>query len=295
MRAHHAARGDSTVWNNELLNLLLKYTRSWEDTIWMLRTPSVIAPFIIFAAIQFLVLVCLALFHVPPLATLMVPVVELLGGDEALHYPMHLILLPRLYHIVYLPLVIVAGFGLYGWAVSLMVEHHERAGVEIDRRQRRSVKSLIPALIVLGVVYVVSVTGLQLLASSLAGVIAHPRAASIVSLAGVVAIVVVQSLIVYSVYFLVVRTANPLEALAASVGFGRRHLGLTSFVVSTVFLIHLPIDYLVQRADKVVQKFDPELVFVLLAAGIVVEIATSYFLFAATTSVVAGGRPEELG
>ena len=295
MRANHAARVDSTVWNNELLNLLLKYTRSWEDTIWMLRTPSVMAPFIIFAAIQFLVLVCLALFHVPPLATLMVPVVKLLGGNEALHYPMHLILLPRMYHIVYLPLAVVAGFGLFGWAVSLMVEHHERAGVEIDRRQRRSVISLLPSLIVLGIVYVVSVTGLQLLASSLAGVIAHPKAAGVVSLAGVAGVVVVQSLIVYSVYFLVVRTPNPIEALAASIGFGRRHLRLTSLVIFTVFLIHMPIDYLVQRADRVVLKFDPELIFVLLAAGIVVEIATSYFLFAATTSVATGGRPEELG
>jgi hypothetical protein len=295
MRADHAARGDSTVWKNELLNLLLKYTRSWEDTIWMLRTPSVMAPFIIFAAIQFLVLVCLGLFHVPPLATLMVPVVELLGGDQALHYPMHLILLPRMYHIVYLPLVVIAGFGLFGWAVSLMVEHHERAGVEIDRRQRRSVKSLLPSLTVLGIVYVVFVTGLQLLASSLAAVIANSKAASVVSIAGVAVVVVVQSLIVYSVYFLVVRTANPVKAVSASVSFGRRHLGLTSLIVFTVFLIHLPIDYLAQRADRVVLKFDPGLVFVLLAVGIVVEIATSYFLFAATTSVAAGGRPEELG
>lgn len=261
----------------------------------MLRTPSVLAPFIIFAAIQILVLVCLSVFHVPPLASLMVPVVKLLGGEQALHFPMHLILLPRMYHLVYLPLAVFVGFGLFGWAVSLMVEHHERAGVKIERRQRRSVKTLLPSLIVLGIVYVVCVTGLQLLSSSLAGIVAHPKAASVVSLAGVAVVVVVQALIVYSVYFLVVRTANPFEAVSESVSFGRRHLGITSLIVFTVFVIHLPIDYLAQRANQVVLKFDPQLVFVLLAAGIVVEIVTSYFLFAATTSVATGGRPEELG
>jgi len=254
----------------------------------------VLAPFIIFAAIQFLVLVCLALFHVPPIATLMVPVVQLLGGGEALHYPMHLILLPRMYHLVYLPLAVLAGFGLFGWAVTLMVEHHERANVEIDRRQRRPVKSLLPSLIALGVVYVVCVTGFQLLLSSLSGVITSPKIASVVSIGGIAVVVVIQSLIVYSVYFLVVRTTNPVEALVASIDFCRRHFGLTVLIVLTVFLIHFPIDYLVQRADRVVLKFNPELVFVLLAAGIVVEIVTSYFLFAATTSVATGGRPEEM-
>ena len=80
-----------------MLDYLLRYIKLWDESVRMLRSPSVLAPFIIFAAMQFLVLVCLGLFFVPPLSTVMVPVVERLGGEEALHYPVGVVLLPGVY------------------------------------------------------------------------------------------------------------------------------------------------------------------------------------------------------
>ncbi|MCK4775221.1 MAG: hypothetical protein KAT30_10565, partial [Candidatus Krumholzibacteria bacterium] len=90
-----------------MIDLLLRYMKCWEEALAMLRSPSVLGPFLIFAALQFLLLVSLTLFSVSPLAVVMVPVVKLLGGEEALHYPMHMILLPQMYHQVYLPLAIL--------------------------------------------------------------------------------------------------------------------------------------------------------------------------------------------
>jgi hypothetical protein len=278
-----------------LIDFLLKYLRSWEEAVWMLRSPSVLAPFIIFAALQFLVLVCLALFYVSPLSTVMVPVVERLGGDEALHYPSHLVLLPRMYNLVYLPVAALVGFALFGWAVSLMVDYYERSGVEVERLHRRPLVSLIPALAVLGVVFVLSITVVQLVTSRVSAVAPHPMAARLVSLGGWAVVILIQALIIYSVFFLVTSTANPLRAVARSVRFSRRRLPLTAMLVLTVFLIHLPVDYLVQRVDRVVMKFDPLLIVGLLTAGIVLEIGTNFYLFAGTTSIVTGGRKVQLG
>jgi hypothetical protein len=72
-------------------------------------------------------------------------------------------------------------------------------------------------------------------------------------------------------------------------------LALTALLVLTVLVIHLPVDFLLQRSDKLVLKFDPSIVVMLLMAGIVVEIVTNYFLFASTTFVVVEGRKARTG
>lgn len=256
----------------------------------MLRSPSVLGPFVIFAAVQFLVLVCLSLFFVSPLSSVMVPVVERLGGEHALHYPTHMMMLPRMYHSVYLPLVVLVGFVLFGWAVSLMVDYYENIGVGIPGRKRRSMFSLVPSMIVLGLIFVVAITAVQLVFSILGGKVGGVWPSRLAWIAGLAGVIGIQTFLVYSLYFLVTQTSNPFEAIGKSVNFSRQQPVLTAMVVFTVFLIHLPVDFLVQRSDAVVLKFDPQLVFVLLAAGIVLEILTNFFLFASTTSVVTGGR-----
>lgn len=256
----------------------------------MLRSPSVAAPFLVLAALQFLVLVALSLFSVSPLSFVMVPIVERLGGEHALHYPMHLVLLPRVYHTLYLPLTAVVGFSLFGWAVTLIVGQYERRGVEIADRRRRSTASLVPSMVVTGLIFVSVITAVQLATSYLSGTVENVWARRLLALVGPAALILVQVLLIYSVYFLVTRTSNPFQAVVKSVRFGLQRFVLTAMLVVTVLLVHLPVDFLLQRADKVVLKFDPGIVVVLLMAGIVVEILTNYFLFASTTSVAVGGR-----
>ena len=244
----------------------------------------------IFAALQFLLLVSLTLFSVSPLAVVMVPVVKLLGGEEALHYPMHMILLPQMYHQVYLPLAILVGFALFGWAVSLMVDYYERAGVDIPGLKRRPTASMIPSLVALGLIYVGVITAVQLAFNYIGSTLPVGLAALLVSVVGVALVLAVQALLIYSVFFLVTRTSNPLEAVGLSARYGLKHPGLTVMIVLTVLLIHLPVDFLSARADKIALKFDPQLVVVLLSVGIVFEILTNFFLFASTTAAVTGGR-----
>jgi hypothetical protein len=258
----------------------------------MLRSPSVLAPFVIFAALQFLVLVCLGMFSVPPLSTVMVPIVAGLGGEEAMHYPMHLVMLPRMYSQLYLPLTVFVGFALFGWGVRLMMDHYDRAGESVARSGKRQFRKLIPSTMVVGLIFVVVVTAIQLISSFGSAAVANVWASRMAWIGGVAIVLAFQVLTIYSLYFLVTQTVNPLAAIAASVRFGRSHVLLTSSLVLTVFLIHLPVDYLAQRADRVVHKFNPELVFVLLAVGVVLEIVTNYFLFASTTSVAADVKGE---
>jgi len=279
-----------------VIDLLLRYMKCWEESLAMLRSPSVLAPFVVFAALELLVLMSLAFFFVPPISTVMVPITAAVGGEKALHFPMHFILLPRTYNLVYLPLTIIVGFCLFGWAVSMMLDYYEHIGVAVPEggRRKSTVLRSMFSLVVVGFVYVAVISVLQLLFGSAASRVGNIWASRLASLVGVAAVVCAQAFLVYAPFHVVAHAENPIAAIAKSVRFGRRRFGLTVLVLATVVLIHWPIDALLRYPDKVVLKFHPELVFFLLAAGIVVELFTSYFLFASTTSLATGGRKEGL-
>ncbi|MGD8413372.1 MAG: hypothetical protein PVF33_04030 [Candidatus Latescibacterota bacterium] len=258
----------------------------------MLRSPSVLAPFIIFAAIQFLVLVCLGAFSVPPISTVMVPVVERLGGEEALHYPMHLVLLPRMYHLVYIPLAVFVGFVLFGWSIALMIDHLERSGIKVSRVKQPHILALAPSMMAVGFVFVAVLAGIEYFMSFVSGAVGNPKLGQMVSLVHLAVVVVFQALTIYSLYYIVTRTRNPVTAILSSIRFGRSNLIMSGMLIVTVLAIHYPVDYLTRQSDRVVLKFNPELVFLLLALGIVLEVVSNFFLFASTTSVAAGVKRE---
>jgi hypothetical protein len=205
-------------------------------------------------------------------------------GDEGLHYPMFLVLLPQLYHLLYLPVVIIAGFVLFGWAVSEMCRYFEK------RRGNSSVVTsaagLIPSMILVGLVFVVAVQAVGFGFSYLGEAVERAFVRKAVVLLGVSAVVAVQSMLIYALIFVIRGRGWSLDALKSSVAFARHNFALTAGIVLTVTALHYPLEYLLARTDKIVLKFTPELVPVLMAVGILIEMFSNYFIFSATTSLV---------
>lgn len=270
---------------------VLNYLFGLEESRMMLRVPAALLPFVVHAAILCLVLFALAFFTVAPLASFMTPIVERLGGENALHYPMHLILLPDMYHLVYLPLTAVVGFVLFGWAVFAMGDHFQRGGVEMGARP--SLLRSAPTLVVIGVCYVAAATLVPAAIAWLGRIVDHPRLGGLLTLAGLVATAALQALLVYAPLFVRTHGAGPFSALRRSVGLGRRRFAPTAMIVLTVILVHQPIDFLLRQPDRVVVKFQPELVIYLLLAGVVLELLTAFLLFSSTAGLALSRRERE--
>jgi len=270
--------------------VFLEYLRGLDEAKRMLRAGNVVLPFVVFAALQCLVLLALASFPLRPFSAFMVPVVQWLGGPHAVHYPSHYLLLPEMYHRVYLPLTATVGFALFGWAVFMMADHFAREGARVPSAP--SLARSLPAMVVVGVVYVTAATAVPALFTWLSGRVGNDKLAGLFTLAGALGSVAIQALLVYALLFIRTAGSGPLGALRRSAACGRSRFAVTVLILLTVVLAHLPIDSLLGQPDKVVLKFKPELVLYLLAAGVVVELITSYVLFAATTSLVLSRRED---
>jgi hypothetical protein len=175
-----------------------------------LDTPGILVPFALFCALQLVVVLVMAFFATPVLAPIMVPVMQFLGGEQSLHYPMHLVGLPSVYHRVYLPLVATAGFLLWCLAVWKLVERHP-IGAE---RARRDFRPAVRHILVIGVLFVGASVATGELAARLLGPKTPEIVERVVLFASVGVTAVLQSFLVYAPLVLRLRGGNVRSAIA---------------------------------------------------------------------------------
>jgi hypothetical protein len=253
-----------------------------------LRSPSVMVPFLLFGAIQAVLLSALAFFDWAPIATVMLPLVRILGGEPALHYPMHFALLPRLYDPVYLPLVATLGFALWTRAVWIMVDHHE-----LGRRvPGRPFGALLPGVIGVGILFVGLSVALGRGMGWLAGFAPEGGAQSMALAAAIGVVAIAQSFLVYAPVVLRVRGVGAFAAVRTSARYAARNFWPTVLVVATVLAAHAPLDVMLGNSHRVATRFHPEMVYLLMLGSVLLEVITAYVLFA---SVVGLALPEEGG
>ena len=246
-----------------------------------LRTPTVLVPFALFAILQGLILVALASFMSPFVAPVMVPVMRFLGGEQSLHYPLHLVGLPSVYQRVYLPLVATLGFALWTFAVWMLVDRHS-VGME---RPRRPFGPALAHVILIGVLFVGASVIMGEAASRLTGPRTPALLARAIFLASVAVTVIAQTFLVYAPVVLRLRGGTAWGALRTSVNYARRHFLATALLILTVLVAHMPLDVLLARADRIAARFHPEAVLQVMFASIALEMFTAYLLFAGVTQL----------
>lgn len=254
----------------------------------VLMSPSILIPFLVFGLVQCLLLTMFAFFTAAPLSSFMPTVIAALGGEEALHYPTHFVLLPATYRALYLPLVATLGFALWSLAVWTMIAHHESA----SRIGARSFRKTLPSIVGVGVVFVGVTVAMGRGLALVAAMLPEGMALKLATLVVIVITACAQALLVYAPVALRLRGGNPLSAIRTSARYALRNFGATALLVLTVLLIHLPLDGLLGRADIVAARFHPEAVFQLMLGSIVLEVITAFVLFA---GVVGLAFPEEGG
>lgn len=246
-----------------------------------LREPMAVLPFVAFALLQGAILFALAMFTEPWLAPAMVPVVRALGGEDSLHYPLHLINLPAFYQRVYLPLVATAGFALWTWAVWALVGGH-RYGVD---RAPRPFRPLVGHVLIIGILFV----GASVLVSHALSSLISPKTPAMIArvlvLFSVALTALLQTFLVYAPVALRLRGGNAWSALRAGARYARRNFLATALLVATVLIVHLPLDFLLSRADRVAARFSPETILELMAASVALEMVTAFVLFAGITEL----------
>lgn len=256
--------------------------RAYRSAVSFVFRGSYWLPFLVIAAVQFAALGLLIAFHRPALSGIGVPLVELLGGERATHYPFLYLFLPGMYA----KTVLVLAVFVASLMTAVATLYFARAlGLQVEGSVWRNAVRRAPALILVAAIPAAIVYGLGELfgAAPAEQVLGNAKIRWGLRGGFLLAIVVLQSLLAYTAAWIVLEGHKALPALRDSVRVAARTFLPTLIVVAIPVALLYPLGYLSQRVDLFVGKLRPETVALFISARIVGEILLGFLLVGAVT------------
>jgi hypothetical protein len=251
-------------------------------------------PFLIYGALQLITVGVLCGFHSSSLSGVMEPVVRLVGGEGATHYPQLYIALPSLVEKSFVAIHVVLGSLLVGAATLLFWRRFERRSGSLldgfDTAGRRYARLLGIALVVDLVAVTLSTLVYRLATGGSGGIFAGPFVARGISL---LLALLVQTVAAYAVPAVMISNLDLLGALRRSVQIVSRNFAVTFLVVLVAFLPHVPLRYLASKSLFIVEKLRPELVAWLTGLDVVLGVVTTFLVVGAITQLYLFAAGEE--
>jgi len=256
--------------------------RAWQSSASLLFRSAIWLPFLLMAGIQALALGLLLGFHHDLLLPVGAPLVEMLAGREAMHYPVLYLALPMMFAKVNLGINVLVASLASGVATVLFARAFGSANV--GSAWRAAFRSW-PVLIVLAALSIALVLGVSYLTSLVPeetrsgsrGVRWGVRALSLLLF------VLVQSMLAYTTAWVVLRGQSIWPALRDSVRVAFRTFLPTFIVVGIPALLLYPFSYAVGRVEWIASKFRPEMVSALIGVQLFFELVATFVVVGAIT------------
>jgi hypothetical protein len=256
--------------------------RAWRSVFPAVARPALWVPFLTIAAVQGAALALLVSFHQPSLQSLGVPLVRLLGGDDAVHYPALFVRLPLMYSRADMVLSVLVGSLAYGAATLLFAR---RFGFEDGEAATRAALRRAPALFLITAITVLALWGLGKVVELVPrDLLLGNRLVRWGTRGGFLCSqILIQSLMAYGTAWVMLEGHSAFPALRDSVRVTVRTFLPTVLLVAIPLLLLYPLNYLAQRVDLVVLKLRPEGIIWVLSAYIASVTLFGFFLVGALT------------
>ena len=257
---------------------------SWAEMLRALRRRAALAPFLIYAGVQTVILLMLLGFTVPPLRLFVPALMRLRFGDEALHYPNNFMVLRGALGQADIILSVFLGALVTAAAVYLFASFYGR------REERSSVglavgaSKYVPALVVTLVVAVLSQVAVRVPMSIWGGLAdTSPMRFRMLRVILIGVVLALQAVFVYGIAAVVVDNKRVGAALAGTVALAFRNPVTTLLLVAVPAALELLPAWLMRNSSVIIYKFSPELLAVVMLIWIVVILFINYATVGAAT------------
>jgi hypothetical protein len=244
--------------------------------------PLLLAPFAIFALIEFIALVIVFLSPHVPLRSVLGPIIKTLWGENFLHYPYNFLLLPRLMATDRMFLSIIFSSLLTGMAVAIISSIYNRKPAKLGESFKSALKnyiSLFCIVLVLTIVYfgLTKLTGVALVKYFMAGhtrlLFVGPRAwfGPILMVINFALGILIQAAFVYAIPILIIEKTSLLKSIARSFILFLKLFIPTVILVTIPILTYIPIVIIQDNTAIIIDKLFPELILLACVIAIIVN------------------------
>jgi len=249
-------------------------------------------PLFIYTIAQFLLLLVFNSYVNPVIYPVLSPFVGLMGKNTAslfAQYPGLYIALPYVYQWGRLLFGIIfegLAIGLTALLFLRYIGSKRGEGMTLRSVVRRWPQLIIVWTIVTAVIIAASLILPELFRSYLEG---SPRRAAVFDVVIRLVAVTLYAIFIYAVPSIIVYKNNIIRAFRTTFALFFRYPIFTFFLALLPYLLTVPTSYLTGQSAAIVSKFSPELVFYILAAGLIVDMLVNFIL----TATVVGLLIEE--
>lgn len=259
-------------------------------------SPLLWRPFLIFAILETLALVLLYLAPREPFNVFFGPLVTSFWDQRFLHYPAHFVLLPKAALFFRLALTVVFG-AFFAATASIMVSQLCRGGeIDYKKASTQSLKKYVVlfalSVLMLLLMYVLAkimfwflvkyfLAGHSKLLFLKAGLWLGPMKVIII----LAIVLLVRLLFLYSIPALVIGEKKFFEALKQSFGFAKRFAMPTFVFAALPMLFYLPIAILLYNSVFLIERFFPEIVFLICLLGAFINVFIVDMMMVLTAAV----------
>ena len=250
-----------------------------------LKKPLLWVPFILFALIQFLLLLALVNFYIPFLSFALIPVIKKVMGEFVLHYPVYFLFLPKIFSRANLLLSGVLGIISLGWATYLFFSYF------LPDKKVKLVEGLkivfskyllllgvwaIETVIILAWFFFLSRAGKGFLGGSF-------KKELVFEIFGLCSGVVFYGFFAFTLAAIMLSGKNIFTAIGLSVSIYKRNFFSTYFFVLLPNLLTLPFTFMNRNAAFLISRFNPEVIILILILEIGISMIANYILISTLT------------
>lgn len=257
---------------------------SWAEMFRALRRRTALAPFLIYAGVQTVVLLMLLGFTIPPLRLFVPALLRWRFGEQALHYPNNLLALRGALGQADLVLSVFLGALVTAAAVHLFASFYIKqrallsAGLAVGRSK------YVPALAVTLIVAVLSQIVVRLPMSIWGGLAdSSPMRFRLLRLLLIGVVLAVQAIFLYGIAAVVVNGKRLGAALGSTVALASRNPVTTLLLVAVPAALELLPAWLMRNSSVIIYRFSPEFLVVGMFLWIVVILFINYATVGAAT------------
>jgi hypothetical protein len=256
--------------------------RAWGDVFRIVPKGGIWFPFILISCLQGATLLFLTSFHQPGLLPVGVPLVKLLGTDNAVHYPLLYIALPTMFSRMNLAIGVLIASITGGAATILFAKAFGFKG-ETNTWQRAL--RCAPSLIIISILIFAFMYGI----SCLQGLVPEEMTLNSGKIrwgvrgARMAVFVIMQGFMIYTTSWIVLMGHKFGPAIRDSFRVTSATFLPTMFIVAVPTALLYPFSYALTRIDIIMQKFKPELVAGIIGVEIVVQLIFMFFMVGAIT------------
>lgn len=262
---------------------------TWGETIRTFKeNPRILTPFLIVGVCDAFILALIYLAPRSPLSAILAPPIRAFWGEQFLHYPFNLFLIPRLFNYGHIISTAVIGVLMTGLAIGMLKEAREGVRPGILFNLIKSIKVYLSLVVIWAVLF--GVVTLVFKGLPFALQLKQRTALQIALYTSFLISIFIEVIFIYAMPAVMIEKKRAWAAIKRSITFVKGIFLPTLFLVAIPMLIYIPMIVLRGKLSVLMNKLFPEMVLIFLGLGIIVSVITDCLITCSTAILFLNRR-----